>query len=85
LEKYSIEPKHLLENLTRKQVRHFAYPFSEWNERAIGELIKRDITMAFQFTGRRNPANPAYSIRRKFVAGSWPGKQLYKQMQLAFI
>lgn len=77
-------PKQLLEKITGKGVRYFAYPYGAWNEQAISDLKAAGFKAAFQLDGRQSIHDSLYSIRRIMVSGSWSGVQLEKKMRGAF-
>jgi len=78
------KPSALLEEITGKPVRYFAYPFGLWNEAAIPELKERNFLAAFQLSTKRLPEEPLYTIRRIIVPGSWTASGMYKAMQNSF-
>ncbi len=78
------KPKLLLEKITGKPVKYFAYPYGAWNDTAIMELKKRGIKAAFQLTGKQSEKEPLFTIRRLMVSGSWSGAQLQRHMKATF-
>jgi len=78
------KPSALLEEITGKPIRYFAYPFGLWNEEAIPELKKREFLAAFQLSTKRSPGEPLYTIRRIIVPGSWTASGMYKAMMNSF-
>ncbi|HET6252566.1 MAG TPA: polysaccharide deacetylase family protein [Puia sp.] len=65
------KPTRLLESITGKQIRYFAFPFGLWNHEALPELRKRGFIAAFQLADRRDPTDPLMTIRRIIVGGGW--------------
>ena len=74
----------LLENITGKPIKYFAFPFGLWNKEAIPELKKRGLTAAFQLSAKRDEADPLFTIRRIIVPGSWHGKEMIARMKSSF-
>jgi len=70
------KPTKLLEQITGKSIRYFAYPFGLWNTAAFPELKKRGFVAAFQLNEKPDPSDPLYCIRRIIVPGTWNGKSL---------
>ena len=79
-----VKPKDKLESIIGKKVDYFAYPFGEWKQAAIPELQKREYKAAFQLAGKRDTADPLYTIRRMIVPGGWDGAKLDKWMKTNF-
>jgi peptidoglycan/xylan/chitin deacetylase (PgdA/CDA1 family) len=73
-----------LETITGKPVKYFAYPFGLWNQPAIPQLQKRNITAAFQLSGKRDSLQPLYTLRRMLVPGSWSINTMHKAMKNTF-
>ena len=78
------KPTRLLESITGKPVRYFAYPFGLWNQQAIPELKKRNFLAAFQLITKRDDLEPLYTIRRMIVPGYWGNATLYTSMKRNF-
>lgn len=76
------QPTHLLEQLTGKPVRYFAYPFGSWNAAAIAQLKTKGYLAAYQLGGRADQAELPFTIRRMIVDGHWNASQLIKEMIL---
>ena len=78
------KPLQLLEKITAKPVKYFAYPFGLWNEEAIVPLQQRGIRAAFQLSEKRSRRAPLYTIRRIIVPGYWELGTLNKWMSQNF-
>ena len=78
------KPSKQLENITGKPIEYFAYPFGLWNEAAIPELKNRNFKASFQLSGKRDPNDPLYSIRRIIVPGSWSAATLETRIKSSF-
>jgi len=78
------KPKKLLEQITGKPVRYFAYPYGAWDERSIDELKRRGIKAAFQLSEQQDLKNPLYTIRRIMVSDSWSTAKLEEEIHSAF-
>lgn len=76
-----IKPTRLLEQITGRQVRYFAYPFGAWNAAAIKALRENAFLAAFQLQGKNDPAFPQFTIRRTIVDGNWTSGQLINIMK----
>jgi peptidoglycan/xylan/chitin deacetylase (PgdA/CDA1 family) len=83
-DKQLTESAKKLETITGKPVKYFAYPFGLWNQPAIPELQKRNITAAFQLSAKRDSLQPLYTLRRILVPGSWSTNTMHKVMKSAF-
>jgi len=78
------KPTKLLESITGKPIRYFAYPFGLWNKQAIPELKKRNFVAAFQLITQRDNDDPLYTIRRMIVPGYWSLTTLQHSMNKNF-
>jgi peptidoglycan/xylan/chitin deacetylase (PgdA/CDA1 family) len=78
------KPSKLLESISGKPVEYFAYPFGLWNPEAIPFLKERGFKAAFQLSGKRDPKDPLYTIRRIIVPGEWSAETMYKVMRRSF-
>lgn len=78
------KPTMLLEQITGKQVKYFAYPFGAWDTRAISELKKHKYLAAFQLTGKKDTLSPLFTIRRLIASGYWSGKELDAAIKKTF-
>jgi peptidoglycan/xylan/chitin deacetylase (PgdA/CDA1 family) len=65
------KPTKVLEGITGKPIRYFAYPFGLWNRQAFPELRKRGFIAAFALADHRDDTDPLMCIRRIIVAGGW--------------
>jgi peptidoglycan/xylan/chitin deacetylase (PgdA/CDA1 family) len=74
--------KNALEKLTGKPVYYFAYPCGEWGEQAISELNKSGFSTDLQLSGKKQPNEKLYTLRRILVPGYWssdvPQKEIIK-------
>ncbi|MBS1668567.1 MAG: polysaccharide deacetylase family protein [Bacteroidetes bacterium] len=78
------KPTKLLETITGKPIRYFAYPFGLWNKQAIPELKKRNFVAAFQLITQRDDEDPLFTIRRMIVPGYWSLATLQHYMNKNF-
>lgn len=78
------KPSKQLAAITGKPVKYFAYPFGLWNPEAIPNLKQRGIVAAFQLSGKRDPNDPLYTIRRIIVPGSWSPATMHAWMRKSF-
>ena len=78
------KPKKLLEEITRKPVNYFAYPYGAWNEQAVEEVKRRGIKAAFQLSEQQDSRDPLFTIRRIMVSDSWSTTKLNKEIHTAF-
>jgi peptidoglycan/xylan/chitin deacetylase (PgdA/CDA1 family) len=78
------KPTKLLESITGKPIRYFAYPFGLWNKQAIPELKKRNFVAAFQLITQRDDQDPLFTIRRMIVPGYWSLATLQHSMNKNF-
>jgi peptidoglycan/xylan/chitin deacetylase (PgdA/CDA1 family) len=78
------KPTKLLESITGKTIRYFAYPFGLWDRNSVEELKKRGFKAAFQLSGKRDERDPLYTIRRIIVPGYWNLLTLRRWMNQSF-
>jgi peptidoglycan/xylan/chitin deacetylase (PgdA/CDA1 family) len=78
------KPTKLLESITGKAIRYFAYPFGLWNPEAIRELKRRGFTAAFQLNEKRDELEPLYTIRRAIIPGYWDLATFRRRMIQSF-
>ena len=78
------QPRELLKQITGKPVDYFAYPYGAWNERAVEELKKRAIKLAFQLSDKQSAADPLLTIRRIMVSDKWTLAKLSEEIHDAF-
>jgi peptidoglycan/xylan/chitin deacetylase (PgdA/CDA1 family) len=83
-DKQLIGSKDKIEKITGKPVHYFAYPFGLWNKEAIPELKKRDYTMAFILSTKRDSTEPLHTVRRMIVPGNWTEAGMLKAMKTSF-
>lgn len=73
-----------LENITGKEVVHFAFPFGLWNPEALPQLKELGMKSAYQLADKRDTTYPLHTIRRIIVPGTLSGNGLIKQMNRSF-
>jgi peptidoglycan/xylan/chitin deacetylase (PgdA/CDA1 family) len=78
------KPDLLLEKITGRTVKYFAYPYGVWNNTAITELKKHGIKAAFQLSDRQSKKEPLFTIRRLMVSGGWSATELQKRITANF-
>ena len=83
-DKQLLNSKKKIEEVTGKPVHYFAYPFGLWNKEAIPEIRKRDYTMAFILSTKRDSTEPLYTVRRMIVPGDWSAEGMLKAMKRTF-
>lgn len=70
------KPTHILEQITSKPIRYFAYPYGIWDREAIKQLRAHQYEAAFQLNGLPDEVNPEFTIPRILVDGHWDNKTL---------
>lgn len=78
------KPTKTLQEITGKNIHHFAYPFGLWNTEAIPELKKRGFKSAFILGTKRDETNPLFTIRRIIASGYWTPKTLSNSIKNSF-
>lgn len=78
------KPTKTLEEITGKNIHHFAYPFGLWNPEAIPELKKRGFKSAYILSTKRDENNPLFTIRRIIASGYWTPKTLSNSIKNSF-
>lgn len=78
------KPTKTLEEITGKNIHHFAYPFGLWNPEAIPELKKRGMKSAFILATKRDENDPLFTIRRIIASGYWSSKTLSNSIKNSF-
>ena len=78
------KPTKLLQNITGKPIRYFAYPFGLWDTAAISGLQQRGMVAAFQLSAYRDPEQPLFTIRRIIVPGYWSTRTFGKRIKTSF-
>ena len=78
------KPQTLLESITGKPIKYFAYPFGLWNTAAITEIKNRGYKLAFSLSTKRDTIEPLYTIRRILVPGTWTTEGMFKAMKNSF-
>ncbi|OAQ41905.1 polysaccharide deacetylase [Pedobacter psychrophilus] len=78
------KPTKVLEDITGKNINHFAYPFGLWNKEAIPELKKRGFKDAYILAEKRDDKDPLFTIRRIIASGYWSAKTLHNSMVNSF-
>ena len=79
-----VKPKAKLEEIIKKPVTYFAYPFGLWNKEAIPEVKKSGYQMAFILSTKRDSINPLYTIRRMIVSGTWTTEGMMNSTESTF-
>jgi peptidoglycan/xylan/chitin deacetylase (PgdA/CDA1 family) len=78
------KPTQLLETLSGRPVRYFAYPFGAWDTAAAAGIRAKGFRAAFQLSARRDEQAPLFTIRRIIIPGSWSAAVLLKVMHNSF-
>jgi peptidoglycan/xylan/chitin deacetylase (PgdA/CDA1 family) len=78
------KPTKTLEEITGKNIHHFAYPFGLWNPEAIPELKKRGFKSAFILSTKRDEKDPLFTIRRIIASGYWTPRTLSNSIKNSF-
>lgn len=78
------KPTALLEKLTGKPVKYFAYPFGLWNKAATQQIKKRGYTAAFQLSAKKDDEEPYFTIRRVIADGNWTKAQMWRSINNDF-
>ncbi|HEY8781257.1 MAG TPA: polysaccharide deacetylase family protein [Mucilaginibacter sp.] len=78
------KPTKLLEQITGKPVKYFAYPFGLWNPQGLPQLHKRGFKLAFQLADKRYPADPLMTVRRILDSGYWTTKTFSTNVRHSF-
>ena len=78
------KPTKLLQTITGKPIKYFAYPFGLWDTTAITGIRKRGMLAAFQLSDNRHPSQPLYTIRRIIVPGIWSTRTFEKRIKTSF-
>ena len=82
--KQLIQPTRLLEQITGKEIKYFAYPFGAWNRNAVQQLKAQKYAGAFQLAGKQNTSERIFTIRRIIADSHWSGAQLIHAMKNSF-
>jgi peptidoglycan/xylan/chitin deacetylase (PgdA/CDA1 family) len=78
------KPTKLLEDITGKPVKYFAFPFGVWNAQNLPELHKRGFKLAFQLADKRYPQDPLMTVRRILDSGYWTTKTFSNNVRNSF-
>ncbi len=78
------KPTKVLEDITGKDIKYFAFPFGLWNKEAIPELKKRGFIGAFILAEKRDDQDPLFTIRRIIASGYWSPKTLHNSIVRSF-
>ncbi|MDB5130895.1 MAG: polysaccharide deacetylase family protein [Mucilaginibacter sp.] len=78
------KPTKLLEDITGKPVKYFAFPFGVWNAQNLPELHKRGFKLAFQLADKRYPLDPLMTVRRILDSGYWTTKTFSNNVRHSF-
>lgn len=79
-----VKPRNTIEGIIGKKATYFAYPFGVWNQDAIGLLKKAGFKMAFSLSGKRDPRDPLFTVRRMIVPSFWSTKGIMQAMKKTF-
>lgn len=78
------KPTKLLEDITGKPVKYFAFPFGVWNTQNLPELHKRGFKLAFQLADKRDANDPLMTVRRILDSGYWTTKTFSNSVRHSF-
>jgi peptidoglycan/xylan/chitin deacetylase (PgdA/CDA1 family) len=78
------KPRTLLEKLTGKPVKYFAYPFGLWNVNAAQHIKDRGFTAAFQLAEKKDENLPMFTLRRVIADGNWTAAKMLRSMRNDF-
>jgi peptidoglycan/xylan/chitin deacetylase (PgdA/CDA1 family) len=70
------KPTQVLQEITGKPIKYFAYPYGKWNHLSIIKLKEYGFKCAFQLGGKVDIEEPLFTIKRILVDGSWSAKEL---------
>ncbi len=76
-----VKPRAELETIIGAPVRHFAYPYGDWNAGDFAHLDQAGYVTGYQLAEQPvDPTRPLLSLRRTLVGSSWGGPQLTSAM-----
>jgi peptidoglycan/xylan/chitin deacetylase (PgdA/CDA1 family) len=78
------KPTKLLEEITGKPIKYFAFPFGVWNSQNLPELHKRGFKLAFQLADKRDANDPLMTVRRILDSGFWNLKSFSNSVRHSF-
>ncbi|HWZ14756.1 MAG TPA: polysaccharide deacetylase family protein [Mucilaginibacter sp.] len=78
------KPTKLLEDITGKPVKYFAFPFGVWNAQNLPQLHQRGFKLAFQLADKRYPQDPLMTVRRILDSGYWTTKTFSNNVRHSF-
>jgi len=78
------KPTKLLEDITGKPIKYFAFPFGVWNTQNLPELHKRGFKLAFQLADKRDANDPLMTVRRILDSGYWTTKTFSNSVRHSF-
>ncbi len=78
------KPTKLLEDITGKPVKYFAFPFGVWNAQNLPQLHSRGFKLAFQLADKRYPQDPLMTVRRILDSGYWTTKTFSNNVRHSF-
>jgi peptidoglycan/xylan/chitin deacetylase (PgdA/CDA1 family) len=78
------KPKKQLEEITGKEIVHFAYPFGIWAPSAIPEIKKRGFKMSYILSTKRDSLEPLHTVRRMIVSPTWSPQGMLRVMSSTF-
>lgn len=74
-------PRATLEAITGTTVRHFAYPYGDWDPADFPHLDKAGYVTGYQLAERpADPTRPLLTLRRMLVGSTWDGPALLAAM-----
>jgi len=78
------EPTKKLEEITRKKVEYFAYPYGVYRSSNLPKLKEHGFKAAFILSTARDETYPLYTIRRIIDPGRYSAKNLYYSINKSF-
>ncbi len=77
------EPTRELAELVGHPIRLFAYPFGEWDRKAIPRLWEAGYVAAFQLADPLDREHPLWNLRR-IITPEWSGRRLLREIERRF-
>ncbi len=76
-----VRPRLELEAITGAPVRHFAYPYGDWDPDDFAHLDQAGYVTGYQLAERAvDPTRPLLTLRRMLVGSTWDGPRLLASM-----
>jgi peptidoglycan/xylan/chitin deacetylase (PgdA/CDA1 family) len=76
-----VKPRAELEGIVGAPVRHFAYPYGDWNAGDFGHLDQAGYVTGYQLAEHPvDPTRPLLTLRRILVGSTWDGPRLVSAM-----